>query len=209
MKVLFFGDSITDMHRNRDTMGVFSYGNGYVFFATGDLKKADPNIEVVNRGISGNKVVDLYARVKDVWNHQPDVLSILIGVNDVWHEISSQNGVEIDRFEKMYRMLIEDTLKVLPKVKIMLLEPFILKGTATELNFDKFLTVKEYAKVVKKLSEEYGLFFVPLQEAFEKGAEKNGAEKYLYDGVHPDILGARLIADCWLEVYDERVKKSI
>ena len=78
-------------------------------------------------------MVDLYARIKkDVWNLKPDVLSILIGVNDVWHEIGSRNGVEIDRFERVYRTLIKETLERLPDCKIMLLEPFVLKGAATE-----------------------------------------------------------------------------
>ena len=96
MKVLFLGDSITDMSRSREGDNVYK-GNGYVFYAAGDIKREDPSIEVINRGISGNRVVDLYARIKsDVWNLQPDVLSILIGVNDVWHEIISQNGVELD-----------------------------------------------------------------------------------------------------------------
>ena len=71
----------------------------------------------INWGIGGNRIVDLYSRIKaDVWNYNPDVLSILIGVNDVWHEINHQNGVELDRFEKIYRILIEDTQKYLPKL---------------------------------------------------------------------------------------------
>ena len=131
MKILMFGDSITDAHRERDCDGsVFSYGNGYVFNVAGELLSENPlGYEIINRGISGHRITDLYARIKsDVWNFNPDVLSILIGVNDVWHEIAHKNGVELDRFEKVYRMLIEDTLKVLPNVKIMILEPFILKG---------------------------------------------------------------------------------
>ena len=82
MKILFFGDSITDMRRSRDSDGVH-LGDGYVFFVAGDIKREDPSIEIINRGISGDRVVDLYARIKsDVWNHKPDVLSILIGIND-------------------------------------------------------------------------------------------------------------------------------
>ena len=207
MKVLFLGDSITDMSRSREGDNVYK-GNGYVFYAAGDIKREDPSIEVINRGISGNRVVDLYARIKsDVWNLQPDVLSILIGVNDVWHEIGSQNGVELDRFIKVYDMLISDTLKVLPKVKIILCEPFVLKGTATEENYERFLQVKEYAKAVKGLAEKYSLEFLPLQDALDRAAAKTQAKYYLYDGVHPDIAGARLIADEWMNLYNEKIKK--
>ena len=124
MKILFLGDSITDMCRNRGALTsgeIYSYGSGYPIFVASDLYKKDPNkYEVLNRGISGNRIVDLYARVKlDVWNLQPDVLSILIGINDIWHEVSYKNGVDIVRFEKVYRALIEDTKKALPNVQIM------------------------------------------------------------------------------------------
>ena len=207
MKILFYGDSITDMGRSRERTDVFAMGEGYVFFAAGDIKREDPSVEIVNRGVSGNRIVDLYARIKcDVWNHKPDVLSILIGINDIWHEIGSGNGVELERFVKVYDMLISDTLKVLPNLKIILCEPFVLKGTATEENYERFLQVKEYAKAVKKLAEKYSLEFLPLQDAFDKAAEKTCASDYLYDGVHPDTAGARLIADEWMKLYKGKIK---
>ncbi len=203
MKILFFGDSITDMGRRREVDGVH-LGDGYVFYVAGDIKREDPSIEIINRGISGDRVVDLYARIKsDVWNQKPDVLSILIGINDIWHEKSSQNGVELERFIKVYDMLIEDTLKVLPNVKIVLCEPFVLKGELTEENYQGLLQVKEYAKAVKTLSEKYSLEFLPLQDKLDKAAEKTCAKDYLYDGVHPDIAGARLIADEWMKLYEK------
>lgn len=218
MKILFFGDSITDMSRNREQnkpTDIFSYGSGYPIFVAGDLYKADPHkYEIINRGIGGNRIVDLYARIKtDVWNLSPDVLSILVGVNDIWHEINWQNGVDIERFEKIYRNLIEDTLKVLPNLKIILCEPFVLKGSATENTdeipdkYECFLAIYEYAKVVKKLAKEYNLYFLPLQEKFNEKAEKYGVEPYLYDGVHPMIAGATLIADEWLQLFKEKIAK--
>ena len=204
MKIVFFGDSITDMGRNRERDDVFGMGEGYVFYVAGDIKRESLSTEVINRGISGNRIVDLYARIKyDVWNLQPDVLSILIGVNDVWHEIGNKNGVELDRFIKVYQMLIEDTLKVLPNVKIVLCEPFVLKGAATELNYDKFLQVKDYAKAVKAIAEKYNLGFVPLQEQFDKVAKDGNACDYLYDGVHPTIAGSTIIANEWLKGFEK------
>lgn len=211
MKVLFYGDSITDAGRNREAQigALDSYGLGYARSVAGALIARNPKaITVINRGISGNRIVDLYARVKsDLWNHEPDVLSILIGINDIWHEIAGNNGVELDRFEKVYRMLIEDTLARLPNVKIILCEPFVLESCATSENMQRFLEVKEYAKVVKKLAEEYNLFFLPLQEDFDKMAKEYGVEYYLSDGVHPNIAGAELIANKWIKLFDEKVNK--
>ena len=210
MKILFFGDSITDMRRDREALAstCFSYGVGYPLLVTSELSKINPlKHKVINKGISGNRVVDLYARIKaDVWNFQPDLISILIGVNDVWHEISHKNGVELDRFEKVYSAVIEDTKKTLPNVKMVLLEPFVLKGTATEEKYDEFLMVKEYAKVVKKLAKKYGLYFIPLQEKFDKMSEQYGAEIFLYDGVHPDVAGATLISNAWLEFFRKEIE---
>lgn len=209
MKIVFFGDSITDMGRNRDAGcdGIWTYGSGYPIFAASALYRKDPTkYRVVNRGISGNRIVDLYARIKcDVWNERPDVLSILIGVNDVWHEIAAENGVDIERFERMYSMLIEDTLERLPKLEIILCEPFVLEGRATEDKFGEFAAVYEYAKIVKKLAGKYGLHFLPLQAAFDGAAKKFGAQAYLFDGVHPDVAGATLIADEWIKLFEREI----
>lgn len=86
----------------------------------------------------------------------------------------------------------------------MLLEPFFLNGSAVEtLGYEGFSKVRDYAKVVKKLAEEYNFTFVPLQEKFNQMAEKYGAEYYLYDGVHPSVAGATLIANEWLKAFKE------
>ena len=211
MKILMYGDSITDAIRLREEAigSVYSYGNGYVKFISGDLALKDPHgYEIINRGISGNRIVDLYARVKaDVWNHNPDVLSILIGVNDIWHELSYENGVDVVRFERMYRMLLDDTLARLSDIKLILCEPFVLKGSATEEKFDRFLETYDYAKAVKRIAEDYGAYFLPLQAVLSEAAEKYGAETVLSDGVHPATLGAKIIADEWLKLFFEKVDK--
>lgn len=208
MNIVLLGDSITDMERVRKAEMTFmpwSYGCGYPIFVAGELAKRNPEkYRVYNRGIAGNRIVDLYARIKsDVWNLQPDILTILIGVNDIWHEIMSANGVEIDRWERVYRMLIEDTLKVLPNTKIILLEPFVLHGTATDEEYNKFLQIKEYAKVLKRIAEDYNLYFLSLQDAFDNAAKNFKPEDYLYDGVHPMLAGSKLIADKWLDLFDK------
>ena len=209
MKILFFGDSITDMGRCREAPNgdISSYGSGYVFVAASELHGENPlKYEVVNRGISGNRVVDLYARIKsDVWNESPDVLSILIGVNDVWHEIGSGNGVDLERWERVYRMLIEDTLKRLPKLEIVICEPFVLSGNATKEIMKEFEQVYDYAAVAKKIASDYKLHFLPLQKKLDEAAKKHGVEAYLFDGVHPAIGGAKLIATEWLNLFKKEI----
>ncbi|MBQ3019031.1 MAG: SGNH/GDSL hydrolase family protein [Clostridia bacterium] len=217
MKILFYGDSITDAGRNReggihmDTLGV-----GYVRGIADRLQGSEPGkYEIVNRGISGNRVVDLYARIKvDAWNLQPDVLSILIGVNDIWHELTAKNGVDIHRFEAVYRMMIADTKKVLPNTKIVLCEPFVLMGIATQNTencpnrWEHFCEVYQYAKVVKKLAQEFNLLFLPLQEKLTQSAEKTKTEYYLVDGVHPNVAGATLIADEWVKLFKKEIENN-
>ena len=207
MKILFFGDSITDAGRWRDVDSIYSYGVGFVRMIADRLVSEEPEkYKIVTRGISGERIVDLYARIKkDVWNENPDVISILVGINDIWHEINYNNGVDVERYEKVYRMMIEDTKKALPNTRLILCEPFVLEGSATSNTeekpdrYERFCQVYEYAKVVKNLAEEYGLTFVPLQETFTHVAEKSKAEYYLSDGVHPDVAGANLIAKEWIK----------
>ena len=212
MKILFFGDSITDCGRDRNnpTVGNGRFGSGYVMQAAGRLFEKDPEkYEVINTGISGNRIVDLYARAKvDLWNYEPDVISILIGINDIWHELSYNNGVELDRFERIYDMLLEDTKKVLPRVKIILCEPFVLEGSATADKIDKFFEVKEYASTVKRLAEKHGCYFLPLQDMFNELGEKYGNELMLRDGVHPSVHGSVYLAKAWLDTFSE-VEKDI
>lgn len=204
-KVILFGDSITDMGRDRNDQ--YSLGVGYPLVIGNKLAKIpNPKCFILNKGISGDRVVDLYARIKrDVWNEKPDYLFILIGVNDVWHEIDSQNGVDIKRFEKVYRMLIEDTLNVLNNLKIILFEPFILKGEVTKNAYDRFLEVKEYAKVVRKIAKDYNLGFISLQDKFDEAVKKANVEEYAPDGVHPALAGATLIADAWMDYYKKEI----
>ena len=215
MKILFFGDSITDAERNRERPeSITGLGGGFVRIVADRLYSQKANAyEVINTGISGNRIVDLYQRIKkDFWNYEPDVLNILIGVNDVWHEIYHRNGVELDRFEAVYRMLIKDTLKALPNIKIFLMEPFVLEGKVTinteEIpdRFSRFEKVYDYAKVVKKLAEEFNLTFIPLQEKLTNKAKEVGAELVLVDGVHPNYLGASIIADAFVEKFNENIK---
>lgn len=220
MKIVFFGDSITDMSHHND-QEIFSYGSGFLMYIAGELYREDPKkYRVINKGIGGNRVADLYSRVKtDVWYEQPDVVSILIGVNDVWQEVDIQNEkklgteAELARFKKVYGMLLEDTARVLPNAKLILCEPFVLPGTVTgergSERFKSFEAVYAYAGAIKELADEYGAYFLPLQKQFDEAADQFGSEAYLYDGVHPMVAGARLIAEEWLKLFKGQVEKSI
>lgn len=205
MKILFQGDSITDAGRYTDVgTGVrdSSLGAGYVKLISTRLLCDSPekNYEIINRGISGNRIVDLYARWKaDCINLAPDVLTILIGVNDTWHERGGQNGVEVPRYERFYRELIEWTLSALPNIKIILMTPFANPVNDHIASF--FPEVNERQAVVEKLAKEFSLPCVKLHENFEAANARAPMEYWTPDGVHPSGAGHQLIADAWLKVF--------
>lgn len=203
--ILFQGDSITDAGRLRENENTpnglhHSFGVGYPLLASARLlaDQPDAGFQIYNRGISGNRVVDLYARWKiDALNLNPDLLSIFIGVNDLWHEKMRRNGVEPVRFERIYRMLLEWTLEVLPEVKLILIEPYVLPCGSVEESW--IPEIAEYQKIVRKLADEFKTGFVPTQEIFNTAAKTAPSMEYLTaDGVHPTPAGHQLLADAWL-----------
>ena len=135
---LFQGDSITDASRDDDNDD--SLGCGYAFLLASDLlKNKKDEFRFINRGTSGDRITDVYVRIKeDIINLKPDMMSILIGVNDVSHELTQNCGVTPEKFEKIYSMLIEEVTEALPEIKIFILEPFIMKGIHTEARWDEF-----------------------------------------------------------------------
>lgn len=202
-RILFEGDSITDSGRAREGK-MDNLGNGYPTLVKAELGFDSPSeYYFMNRGLSGDRSVDIYAKIKvDIINLKPDVLSILMGVNDVWHEYEIDNGVEPDKFEKIYCMLIEEIKEALPDIKIMILEPFVLKGSATEHVWEGFSSkVYELAGRAKKVAEKFDLKFVPLQEKFDQLLELSPAEYWLSDGVHPTSMGHELIKREWIKAF--------
>lgn len=214
--VLFQGDSITDAGRSRDTD--INPGYGYADMVTGALGLAYPyQFTCYNRGISGNRVVDLYARIrKDMIHLKPDYMSILIGINDVWHEYASGNGVDAEKFEMVYGLLVEELLRDLPGLKLMLLEPFVLPGSATLTDeahpgrWEFFRAETDLRRAaVKRLAEKYGLVFVPLQDKLSAAnADAPEMGYWLQDGVHPTPAGHALIKEAWLEAFDQLTIES-
>lgn len=202
MKILFQGDSITDAGRSRENN--VEIGVGYPLLVKASLGfESHGKYEFFNRGISGNRIVDVYARIKsDIINIKPDVMSLLIGVNDVWHEFAVENGVDAEKFYKIYDMLIEEVKEALPDIKIMILEPFVLKGSATEENWEGFCTeVKKRSQMAQKISEKYNLPFIRLQEGFDELSKNIDTSYWLSDGVHPTAMGHEFIKQEWLKAF--------
>jgi lysophospholipase L1-like esterase len=209
LKFVFQGDSITDAGRDRDNEA--GYGVGYPnLFAAEVGKEFHGEYYFINEGISGNRIVDLYARIKsDFINLKPDYASIFIGVNDTWHEIGSKNGVATDKFEKIYTMLIDEVKEALPDIKLIIISPFVLEGTATvdADNPDKFDSfkkdVEEKAEVCRKIAEKYGLPLIELQPVFDEALKKAPADYWTRDGVHPTANGHEIIKRLWLDAFNE------
>ena len=207
-RILFQGDSITDCGRNREQIG--SMGTGYAFMVKGQLGAECPDeYEFINKGISGNRIVDVYARIKqDIINLKPDYMSLLVGVNDVWHELNWCNGVSAEKFEKIYDMLIGEVLEALPDLKIMLLAPFVLEASATTATeeepdrWDNFRTeVPLRAAAAERIAKKYGLPLITLQDKFDEACKQAPASYWLADGVHPTPMGHWIIKNEWLKAF--------
>lgn len=200
--ILFQGDSITDVGRSRENDSFT--GEGYPTLVRAQLGLECPNqYKMINRGVGGNRSVDLYARIKeDIIKLKPDVMSILIGVNDVWHEIRDQIGVDPEKYFRICSMLIEEVKEALPDIKIIILEPFTLKGPETEWRWESFYGgVRRVAEKARELTEKYDLAFIPLQDKFDEAAKLAPDTYWIMDGVHPTVAGHELIKREWMKCF--------
>lgn len=203
MKILYLGDSITDCGKSATSGSPSPIGQGYVLLTAARLGADHPGqYECINQGISGNRIVDLYARIKrDCWNMEPDWISILIGINDVWHDVQWQNGVEAERFARIYDTLLADTRQKVPHARLMILEPFVLPGPATREHWEEFRSETALrAETASRMAEKYGAIFIPLQERLSAAAGEH-PEWITPDGVHPTAAGHQIIADAWLAAF--------
>lgn len=209
-RILFFGDSITDCSRNGDYL--FKLGSGYANFVSGYLGANYPNqYEFFNRGISGNRIVDLYARIKsDFININPDYASIYIGVNDAWHEIADKNGVDTPKFEKIYDMMLSEIYAANPNIKLILIAPFVLEGSATcntdEIpdRLERFINdVADKVAAVKRIADKYNLPLIELQPVFDEACKKASPDYWTADGVHPTPAGHEIIKNLWIEKFNK------
>jgi len=203
-RILFQGDSITDGNRGRNNDPNHILGHSYAFLVAARYGALYPErkLEFFNRGISGNKVPDLAQRwTKDTIDLKPTVVSILIGVNDIWHPLNAGQEVSTEKFEAGYDKLLAETVAALPNAKIILCEPFITPGSATSGNWEVWQThVQKFQASVAKLGAKYQAPVVPLQKAFDAACLRAPAAYWVWDGVHPTYAGNQLIADEWVRV---------
>lgn len=195
-RILFQGDSITDGNRGRNADPNHILGHGYVFIIAARHGAAFPEakLDFINRGVSGNTVRELEKRwPKETLELKPDVLSILIGVND--------NGrVPLDEYEKTYDNLLADARAGNPKLKLVLGEPFW--NPMTPLNDDQ----RKRQEVVAKLAKKYDAALVRYQRVFDNAAKRAPADYWIWDAVHPTYRGHQLMADEWERVVAEHWK---
>lgn len=211
--ILFQGDSITDGGRQQ-TGADYNHimGQSYAYIIAADLGAQLPerNLTFINRGVSGNTVMDLSKR----WQHdtldvKPDCLSIAIGVNDTVFRKPTDESVE--QFEATYDKLLADTLAALPNIRIVLCEPFLLPVANThnwpplnEPNTYKAerAELKKHQDAIARLANKYKLPEVMLQAAFDNACKKAPPEHWSWDGIHPTYAGHGLMVREWKAVID-------
>lgn len=201
--VLFQGDSITDAGRDRKIVAPnvgSALGVGYPLIIAAALLDAQPDHgwRFFNRGVSGNKLPDLDARWQDdALALTPDILSILVGVNDYWHKrLNGYTGTVAD-YESEYSTLLSRTRAALPAVKLVVLEPFVLRVGSVDASW--FPEFDDRRAAAARVAQRAGAMWVPLQDRFNAAAAKTGPAYWAADGVHPTPAGHELIADAWRE----------
>jgi lysophospholipase L1-like esterase len=202
--VLFQGDSITDAGRDRghedDPNNARALGSGYAFLLACHLLAQYPaaKLKIYNRGISGNKVFQLAERWdKDCIALKPTVLSILIGVNDIWHTLNGNYKGTVEIYARDYQALLERTRRELPGVKLVICEPFVLRtGAVNDKWFPEF---DLYRAAARKIATTFHAVFVPFQSMFDAAARQAAPAYWAADGVHPTLAGSSRMARAWLD----------
>ena len=202
IKLLFQGDSITDA--GRDKRNYYDLGNGYPKFAASIIaeKYADTSFEFINLGISGNRTGQLFDRFySDGIALQPDIISILIGINDIWHRCSPNYILTTDeQIALNYREILK-RIKRETNAKIVILSPYVLDSEDKEPMKKELSTV---LPIIRELADEFADAYVPLDELFEKAMETQPEPRYYSaDGVHPNENGAKFIAEHYALAIDK------
>jgi lysophospholipase L1-like esterase len=210
-RMLFQGDSITDMKWGRNERDRNHYlGHSYVYLIASRLgvDMPDARLEFFNRGMSGHKVGDLRARwQKDTIDMKPDVLSILIGINDVGRTVG--NGKGFDKWEADYRFILDESRKANPDLRLVLLDPFVLASgrLGDPASFKgKRVVVDRLCGIVAQLVRDYKAVHVRTQDVFDAAAKTVNPAHWIWDGVHPLPQGHELIARNWLQETSARWK---
>lgn len=207
-KILFIGDSITDGNRYKEEKdrGDLNHqiGHSYAYVINALLGSAYPekNLQFFNRGISGNRILDIYGRMyEDIVELKPDVVSILVGVNDGPQAEHAHYATGAEKYGTLYRMMLKELKEALPNVQLIICEPFMgQNGPVYDTDYASWKACMDgYRLEARKTAEEFGAVFVPLQEAFDRAYEVQDTKYWIWDGVHPTENGHGLIARQWLK----------
>jgi lysophospholipase L1-like esterase len=194
--ILFIGDSVTDCNRESYDSSDRSLGDGFVRNINASNRISH---EVINRGISGNRIGDLENRwQQDVLNLKPKVLSILIGVNDTWRRFDDNDPTSAEDFIARYKVLLQQTLSEL-EVDLYLCQPFILPVREEMSGWLEDLDEKIVG--IKSLAQEFGATYIPFGDKLNTEAQTLGMSALAEDGIHPTILGHEIMAQFWLDHY--------
>ena len=201
-KVIFFGDSITELGVKRDRYVGFILRMDSML----KLKNKQEEYELIGSGISANKVYDLYLRMEDdVLSKNPDVVVVFVGVNDVWHKTLLGTGTDADKFEKFYQAILN---KLKDKnIKIILCTPAVV-GEKTDMSNPLDGDLNRYSKIIRDLANKNNLPLIDLRKKYHEYLEKNNPDNkdkgiLTYDGVHMNDAGNQFLADMmWNAIKD-------
>lgn len=195
-KVLFQGDSITDCGRSKENLSDLGAGYPMITAALFGALHPDIKVEFINRGISGNRVKDLAARWgRDCIDLKPDIVSILIGVNDCWRRYDRNDPTSAEQFEEKYREILSAVKSETP-ADIIILEPFVLPYPEDRAKWREDIDPKIDA--ARRLAREFAAEYIPLDGIFNSYSVKKHPSFWAADGVHPTKSGHALIAKQWL-----------
>ena len=209
--ILFQGDSITDGGRDRGSYyanNTSGMGKGYVSQIATELLGAYPekSLRIYNRGISGHKVHQLRDRwIDDCLNLKPDILSVMIGVNDYWHTMTHAYAAGPDVYKSDLLQLLETTKSHLPEIKMIIAEPFYVPGGTAIDNAVWTKGFPIYQSSCREVAEEMDAAFIPLQSIFDEALKKYPVEYWCPDGVHPSLAGSYLMSEAWLKVINNMI----
>lgn len=211
-RLVFLGDSITDMNWGRNEIDRNHYlGHSYVFLLAGRLgvEMPEARLDFYNRGKSGNAVWQLRERwQQDAIDMRPDLLSILIGTNDVGQGLRNPDRtITPEAFEEDYRFILEASRKANPDLRLVLMDPFVLPTgplAKEQAYLQRRGLTDQMRAVVARLAGEYDAVHVPTQDIFDAAAAAAGSENWIWDGIHPLPPGHELIARHWLEAVSAR-----
>lgn len=205
--LVFQGDSITDAGRDREAQDLPNQwnqlGHGFAHFASATLlARYGGALNCFNRGIAGNKVPDLLVRwEQDCLALKPDLLSILIGVNDFWRTVDGDYRGTIETYRDQFEELLTQTRAARPGIKLVIGEPFLIReGAVTE---DWQVSFKPRQRVARDLADRFDATWVPFQSVFDQACRRSPASTWVLDGIHPTPAGYALMTDAWLDAVSE------